>query len=269
MKSSPFLLVFIAFIIQFHPVWSQSDKQGEFQSLFNKYSVEGSVLVYDLSMDQEYGYNLQYADSGFLPASTFKIPNSLIALDTKIIESSSTIIAWDGKPRRMKIWEKNMTFRKAFHLSCVPCYQEIARKVGAERMNDYLKRFQYGQMDVRSENIDLFWLEGEAKISQREQISFLQKLYLNQLDIDSLAQIEMKELMIIKRTENYTLRGKTGWSIQNGNNNGWFVGYYEIDNNVFFVAVNISPSDNEQIGDFKQARRQIAHEALRILGILK
>ncbi len=100
-------------------------------------------------------------------------PFFFIALESGVIENDSALLKWNGQPRRMKIWEKGMIFREAFHRSCVPCYQEIARKVGAKKINLYLKKLNYQGMKVDSANIDVFWLEGESGISQYQQIDFL------------------------------------------------------------------------------------------------
>lgn len=94
-----------------------------------------------------------------LPASTFKITNSIIALETGVVENDSTLLKWNGEKRRFKNWEQDLILRDAFHFSCVPCYQEIARKVGENKMNKFLKKLDYGNMKVDSSNLDLFWLE--------------------------------------------------------------------------------------------------------------
>ncbi len=248
---------------------AQNNEHPELKVLFDKEQLKGSILIYDLNNKREFGYNLQRADSGFLPASTFKIPNTLIALDTKVMQNKNTIIKWDGKPRRMKVWDKDMTLEQAFHLSCVPCYQAIAASIGAERMDSYLNKLEYGEMTVSTGNLQLFWLVGESKISQRQQIDFLKRLYHNQLKVQPASLAELKEIMVIEQNEEYILSGKTGWAIRSGKNIGWFVGYYEIGDNVYFVATNVTPINNEEIKDFSKARRQITHKALQMLSILK
>ena len=83
--------------------------------------------------------------------------------------------------RRLKVWEQDLTFKQAFHYSCVPCYQEVARKIGATRMNVWLNKLDYGQMHVDTTNIDVFWLEGDSQINQYQQIDFLKRLYRSEL----------------------------------------------------------------------------------------
>lgn len=79
--------------------------------------------------------------------------------------------------------EKWIFGKKIYHLkmllefSCVPCYQEIARKIGTIKMKEYLEKFEYKNMIFDSLTIDNFWLEGNSKISQKQQIDFLRKFY--------------------------------------------------------------------------------------------
>lgn len=92
----------------------------EFQSIIDSAKVEGSVLIYDSQKDIYYSNNFKWANIGKLPASTFKIPNSIIALESGIVENDNTLLKWDGKKRYLKIWEKDLTLKDAFRLSCVP-----------------------------------------------------------------------------------------------------------------------------------------------------
>ncbi len=215
------------------------------------------------------GYNIARCDSGFLPASTFKIPNTLIGLETGILKDQNSIFKWKGEKRRLEAWEKDLTLREAFHVSCVPCYQELARSIGEERMKSYLKKFHYGNITVTAETIDNFWLEGNSTISQYQQIDFLKKLYDEKLPLSKTTMKEMKNIMVIKDTVNYKLSGKTGWAIRNNNNYGWFVGYLETNNQVYFVATNVTPQNQEMISDFTIARKAISLETFRFLKLIE
>ena len=117
-----------------------------FQNIIDTANVEGAILIYDLSTDTFYSNDFEWIKKGRLPASTFKIANSIIALESGIVENDSTLFKWDGTNRSMDIWEQDLLFKEAFHLSCVPCYQEIARKIGVEKMSHYLDQLAYGSM---------------------------------------------------------------------------------------------------------------------------
>ena len=100
----------------------------EFGNILDSLKVKGSILIYDVKNKIYYSNDFSWAKTGIIPASTFKIPNSIIALETGIIKSDTTVFKWNGEKRRFKKWEEDLTFKKAFQVSCVPCYQEIARK---------------------------------------------------------------------------------------------------------------------------------------------
>ncbi len=241
----------------------------EFEQVFDKSEVKGAVLIYDTQKNIYYTNDYQWAKLGKLPASTFKIPNSIIALETKVMEDDSTLIKWDGEKRRYKSWEKDLFFRDAFHTSCVPCYQKLAREIGVDNMKKYLDKFQYGSIKVTSSNIDKFWLQGESKITQFQQISFLKKFYYSELPISKETESIMKRMMVIKDNEDYKLSGKTGWSENRGRNNGWFVGYMETKNNLFFFATNIEPKDKFERYKFLRSRESVTYQVFKKLKCFK
>lgn len=236
------------------------------QKIIDSAGLSGVILLFDPQQNTYYSNDFEWADRGYLPASTFKIPNSIIALETGVVEDDSTLFKWNGESRRLSIWERDMVFRDAFHLSCVPCYQDIARRVGAERMRANLDKLQYGNMVFDSTSIDLFWLEGDSRISPSQQIDFLARFYRSELPISQRTESIMKRLMVMKETEEYKLSGKTGWSIRNGNNNGWFVGYLEMGGEVYFFATNVIPQEQFNMGFFAMIRTKVTMEALRTLG---
>lgn len=204
-----------------------------------------------------------------LPASTFKITNSIIALETGVVENDSTLLKWNGEKRRFKNWEQDLILRDAFHFSCVPCYQEIARKVGENKMNKFLKKLDYGNMKVDSSNLDLFWLEGESSITQFQQINFLKRLYQSELPISERTEMIMKRMIVIEDTDDYKLSGKTGWSIRNGNNNGWFVGYVETQSKIYFFATNVEPKQQFDMNMFPMIRKDVTFKAFEQMKIIK
>lgn len=241
----------------------------EFQTIIDNANIVGSILIYDFEENKYYSNNFEWAKKGSLPASTFKITNSIIALETEVVENDSTIFKWNGEQRRLRRWEQDLTFKDAFHFSCVPCYQEIARNIGAKSMNKYLTKLDYGNMKVDSANIDLFWLEGESQINQFQQIDFLKRFYYSKLPIAERTEMIMKRMMIVEENEAYKLSGKTGWSIRNGNNNGWFVGYLESHNKIYFFATNIKPKEQFDMDMFPMIRKEITYNALRAMKIIR
>lgn len=241
----------------------------EFQTIIDSAHVDGAILIYDLEEHKYHSNDFGWAKKGKLPASTFKIIHSMIALETGVVENDSTLFKWDGEKRRLRNWEQDLAFRDAFHFSCVPCYQEIARKIGVHRMTEYLDRFEYGDMKIDSGNIDLFWLEGESQISPFQQIDFLKRFYQSELQISKRIEVIMKRMMIMEDKDDYALSGKTGWSISNGNNNGWFVGYIEHRNKTYFFATNVEPQAQFDMDRFPMIRKDVTLKAFKQMGIIK
>ena len=240
----------------------------EFGKILDSLQVKGSILIYDVKNKTYYSNDFSWAKTEIIPASTFKIPNSIIALETGIIESDSAIFKWNGEKRRFKKWKEDLTFKKAFQVSCVPCYQEIARKVGVKRMKSYLKKLNYNGMVFDTLTIDNFWLQGKSKFSQMQQIDFLKRLYYSKLSISKRTENIMKDIMQIEKTESYVLSGKSGWGMRNEINNGWLVGYLETNNSVYFFATNVEKQETN-MDEFPIIRLNSTKSAFRNLKLIK
>ena len=233
-----------------------------FQSFVDSALVNGSILIFDADSQVYYSNDFNWADSGHIPASTFKIPNSIIGLETGVVSSDTTLFIWDGKPRRLKTWEADLTFTQAFHKSCVPCYQEVARNIGANNMRQYLDTFNYGNIIFDTISIDQFWLEGASTISQFQQIDFLARFYNQELPISAHTQSVMEKMMIISSDSVSQLSGKTGWSVNGEANNGWFVGQLLKNGRTLYFATNVSPKPEMDLDNFSAARKVITHKAI-------
>ncbi|MEO9893250.1 class D beta-lactamase [Aurantibacter sp.] len=243
--------------------------QSEFQTIIDSANVNGAILIYDLKKDIYYSNDFNWYNKGNLPASTFKIVNTIIGLETGVIESDSTIFKWDGKKKWSKNWEQDLVLKNAFQFSCVPCYQEVAKKIGAQRMNEYVQKFNYGNLKIDTTTIDKFWLEGESRISQIQQIDFLKRFYNLELPISERTHKIMKNIMLINETALYKLSGKTGLSNENDAYNGWFVGYIEQKNNTYLFATNLEPTKEFDFNLFIKKRLDLTLEAFKKMNILQ
>lgn len=160
---STFLLFNTAFVLA--SPWQNSDVISGF---FAKENLTGTFVVYDVTANQLIGYNYERAQERFIPASTFKISNSLIGLEVGAVKDVDEIFIYDGSPRMFEFWEKDMGLREAIAVSNVPIYQELARRITLEKMNESIQKLNYGNMDI-GDKVDMFWLEGPLKISAIEQ----------------------------------------------------------------------------------------------------
>src|SRR6266540_6312389 len=164
---------------------------------------------------------------GRLPASTFKIPNSIIALETGVVEDpDKDIFKWDGVTRAIEPWNKDHTLRSAIAVSAVPVYQEIARRIGAERMQKYVDLFDYGNRDIGG-GIDQFWLTGNLRIDPIEQIDFVDRLRRGALPVSKRSQELVRDILPVTKTGDAIVRAKSGLLAPNSascRSAGWSAG---------------------------------------------
>lgn len=233
----------------------------DFQLIIDSNNLIGSILIYDSKKDNFHSNDFKRAKKGFLPASTFKVVNSIIGLETGVIKGTQHLFKWDGTPQQLKAWEADLTLAEAYKRSCVPCYQSVARNIGIDSMNFYLQKLNYGNQTIPDSLIDLFWLVGDFQISQMQQIDFLQRLYHQELPISMATYSTMKTVMLIDEKENYRLSGKTGWAIREDSNIGWFIGFIETEDNIYYLATNITPKNEVGLENFARIRLQIALDA--------
>ena len=238
-------------------------QQIDFKRHFQELGVTGSILIQDLNDDRTYQYNSQRNATEFLPASTFKIINSLIALETGVLSHDLAILTWDGIEREIPEWNRDLNMRQAFKFSAVWFYQVLARRVGYERMQTWLRDVDYGNQNIGTqEEIDTFWLTGQLRITPQEQIQFLRRLYNNDLPFSERSLSIVKDIMIVEQTPDYTLRGKTGWAVKS--QIGWYVGYLEQGENVYFFATNIDIRNDEELA----ARIELTRRCFQELALL-
>lgn len=226
--------------------------------IYKKHNARGTLVIASLDANDVYVYNPQRANSRFVPASTFKILNTLIALEEKVIMEDE-VIKWDEKVRAYDSWNKDQTLQSAFKVSCVWCYQKFASQIGNEKYIEYLEEADYGNKKT-GEDLTRFWLDGDLKISANEQILFLKKLYLKELNFKSKNFKILKNAMLEKETPEYSLSAKTGWS----GKIGWYVGYVEVKGKVWLFASNLEVNSKDDL----KLRKTLVLEALKSKSII-
>ncbi|WP_066498166.1 class D beta-lactamase [Abyssisolibacter fermentans] len=231
---------------------------------FEKNKINGTVIISSLNTGKEYIYNLERSEQRFLPASTFKVLNTLIALQENIVADEYDIIKWDGQDKGLKEWNKDQCIATALPESCVWFYQELARRVGLEKYNEYLAKLGYGN-EKTGEVVDTFWLEGDLRISAREQIDFIKNIYNETYSFDQRNYKILKEAMIVDDTTEYILRAKTGWALRVNPQIGWYIGYVETSDDVWFFTCNLDIIDKS----YSKYRKEIVYSALKKLKIIK
>jgi beta-lactamase class D len=234
----------------------------------------GAFVLYDRNNNRYLRYNEARCRERFSPKSIFKIPNSLIGLETGVISDADFVIKWDrGKYPPQSNWNqepfihwgRDHTLRSAIKHSVVWYYRELALRVGEPRMKKHLKALDYGNQDI-SGGINNFWLNGGLKISADEQVEFLKKFYAEQFPVSRRSIQIVKDILVLEKTPSYTLSAKTGGgSIAQGKYIGWFVGYLETSGNVYFFALNLEGASYQAI---REKRIEVTKQILASLGFL-
>jgi len=241
--------------------WREDPRLGE---LFRQTGRPGTFVLLDARRGELVGTNRARALTRYTPASTFKIPNSLIGLSVGAVASVDTVLPYrSDAPPFSPAWEKDMGLREAIVVSNVPIYQELARRIGLERMREAVNRLDYGNREIGSV-VDTFWLRGPLAISAVEQTRFLDRLARQVLPFPLQAQRAVREITLVEQGPGWQLHAKTGW--QNGPNPGvgWWVGWVEKDGRTVPFALNL---DIHQRAD-GELRQRLGRAALELLGVL-
>lgn len=231
-------------------------------SSFRKNGVDGCFILYDLKQDTSIIYNSSRASQSYLPASTFKIMNSLVALECGAVRNVDEIIAWDSVERSIPEWNKDHCMRSAIKYSVVWFYQELAQRIGTSQMQMWVDTVQYGNQNI-GRQIDNFWLVGDLRITPLGQVEFLKKLILEELPFQKEHIHAVKEILIEDQNNEYVFRAKTGWA-DFGQGIGWYVGYLEIHGETFIFVNNIDINIYKDAGARKTIVKEILDYAFQI-----
>jgi len=256
------LLSIIIFLIPFqvHALdWQESPQVNQ---LFRDAGVAGTFVLYDVTTQRLIGHDQRRANERFTPVSTFKIFNTLIGLSTGAVKNVDEILPYGGSPQPSKAWEKDMSLRDAIAISNIAIYQELARRIGLERMRDNVSRMSYGNREVGTV-IDNFWLVGPLEISAVEQTQLLARLAQEALPFPKSHQAAVREVIRLEQKDDCTLYGKTGWANYPNPGLGWWIGWVQRDGHVYTFALNI---DMNQASDASK-RVELGKASLKALGL--
>ena len=239
------------------------------QDLAKRFTDEGTVGTFVGYKVDDYlivASDKNRSGEAMLPASTFKIPNSAIALETGVVEDpDKDIFKWDGVKRSIEPWNRDHTMRSAFAVSAVPVYQEIARRIGPERMQKYVDLFEYGNRDIGG-GIDRFWLTGSLRIDPVQQVDFVDRLRRGALPVSKRSQELVRDIMPITRVGDSIIRAKTGLlGAELGKPSlGWLVGWAEKGGAHTVFALNMDCREPRHIAD----RMKLAQQCLADIGAI-
>jgi beta-lactamase class D len=225
-------------------------------------STTGVMLVRRLSDGRQWAYGGARLDSGFLPASSFKIVNAAVALETGVVSGPDERFAWDGVERQFDGWNRDHTLASAMAASAVPVYQEVARRIGVERMAEWLRRLGYGNAAVDG-GLERFWLDGGLRTSAREQVQFLARFVGGATPLAAGTVAAVEEMILQDRGHGWSLHAKTGWAFEA--RIGWWVGWTRHGDETYVFALNM-PINDSRLDPPRRAR--IGRAALEAVGAL-
>lgn len=262
----PHILPILALFL-FTVVSTASAEDVDIAHLFKEKNILGTMVISSFDGATVYSHNDRRAAIRLLPASTFKIPNTLIALEEGAIGDEKQTLKWDGTDKGVAAWNRDQTLESAFRTSCIWFYQELARRVGKERYSGWLAKLQYGNGQAGPE-LSNFWLEGDLRISAEEQVVFLKRLYRREFPFKATSYELLSKLMVVEQTPGYTLRAKTGlvgWGQKVSPQIGWYAGYVESGGKIWFFVMNMEITKPEEA----RLRQELTMAALRLKKILQ
>ena len=216
--------------------------------------------------------NEKRANEPLSPFSTFKVVNSLIALDLGLIKNASQTLTFNKEAYPVQAWWPHVwklpsyNLTTAFKYSMVAIYRQLATDIGEKNMQEYLKNLQYGNEDISS-GLDSFWLNGSMKISAMEQVQLLSKIYHNEMAFNDQALNTLKEVMLLETATNYRIYAKTGaGKVDDGSMLGWYIGFVENTKGVHFFALNFN---SPTYAAMKAKRTSLMKNHLKSAGIIE
>lgn len=237
-------------------------RSAEIATLFNQANKQAVFITYDGKQFNRYGNALTRANNAYIPASTFKMLNALIGLQHHKANTTE-VFKWDGQKRSFAAWDKDMTLGQAMQASAVPVYQELARRIGLDLMQQEVRRVGFGNQNI-GQQVDNFWLLGPLKITPEQEAKFAYQLATEQLPFDASVQKQVKDMLFIERHGETKLYAKSGWGMDVQPQVGWYTGWVEQPNGqINAFVLNLDMHDKDEVGE----RKHLSLDILDKLGL--
>ena len=223
-----------------HCQWKSSSENVSYINLstyFGKY--DGSFVLYDKKNDTWHIYDMDRATLRVSPNSTYKIYNALFVLEEGVISPEDSFIAWNGENYPFAAWNADQTLESAMSSSVNWYFQKMDKQLGAASVSNYIQKIGYGNENI-SGDFSTYWMESTLKISPIEQVELLKKLHNNSFGFSPENINAVKDSICLFSSDAGTFYGKTGTGrVDDQDVNGWFVGFVEVEDNIYFFATNI------------------------------
>ncbi len=244
------------------PMCGAAQERPDWGRFFDEFDAQGTIVVVDERVKDSpvWVHGQERAGRRISPASTFKIPHTLFALDAGVVRDEFQVFKWDGIERDFSGHNCDQDLRSAMRVSALWVYERFAKEIGEEGARNYLGRIDYGNADPTTDK-GAYWVDGNLAISALEQVAFLKRLYRNELPFRTEHQRLVKDIMIVEAGRDWILRAKTGWE----GRTGWWVGWVEWPTGPVFFALNIDTPN--RTGDLAK-REQITRAILQSIDAL-
>lgn len=227
------------------------DRKHDIERLFQQANVKAVFVTFDGHNYQRYGNELSRAETAYIPASTFKMLNALIALQHHKA-TTNEVFKWDGNKRAFSAWEKDFNLAQAMQASVVPVYQTVARRIGFRLMQQEVERIGFGNRQIGNQ-VDQFWLRGPLKITPTQEAKFAYELASQQLAFDPQIQQQVKDMLFVEARGENKLYAKSGWGMDVTPQVGWYTGWVEQPNaKVVAFALNMQMDNQSDLMQRKQ-----------------
>lgn len=212
------------------------------------------------ALDGSFHYNSDMAECSHAtaPASTFKIPHALIALETGVVSDPQAVVTWDGTDYPNALWKQDHSLESAIQWSALWFFQRTAALIGNARMLDGLLRLEYSR-DSFDGDLTRFWLDGDLQVTPEEQLRFLRQLAANELPVRQAHMDAVKRAMLMPAGKVTLAAGshplllqvpglggvyaKTGNAAVEGENVSWLVGFLEVRGRTYVFASRVRSAE--------------------------
>jgi beta-lactamase class D len=243
----------------------------DLERLFKEAGTAGTIIVHAYTTDTYFVAGKDRAERPYSPSSTFKIPNTLLALRLGVVSGMDESFApFDtpflvrGKPFLPDVCNGRVTLTVALQNSCIPVYQDIAGRIGVARYNEFLVRMNYAPPSVTDANLKTFWLTGAITLSARDQVAFLDRMISGRLPFQTAHIDAMWAALVAGEGEKGVMFAKSGYVFTSTPEVGWYVGWVRKDGQATATfALNLDMTTPEHV----RARREITLKALRALDL--
>ena len=243
------------------PAWRRVDTAARAAELQHgaPAAIESCFLLYELGAGELRRNPSAACRTRITPASTFKVPHALAALDAGVV-TPDEVFRYDGTGDWPASARRDHTLASAIRHSVLWYFMRLAERLGPEREQAYLQKFAFGNMDSSSA-LTRFWVGGSLQVTPEEQLAFWLSLFQNKLPVAASVAATVKQMLIQPRGVVVNAAGehpfdapwpagtvvstKTGSAAdRSGRGTRWLIGHVEKSGRQFiFVSCVIGPRD--------------------------